>query len=160
VPCSRLGADFLHRHGADEEGNFYFSLTREGEPIIEPYNIFRYSPSLINFVLITQSAPSDFFACMAFTQYAKASGQEWAKVPPTVAHCGLSCFLTSLFLLQEQAARIFHNIERRKNNPKGHWNKAHPGTRPFKGTYQVDASLLHFRPMGSGLWCTQGWPSP
>jgi N-acylglucosamine 2-epimerase len=62
VAC-RLGADFLREHGADEEGNFYFSLTREGEPIIEPYNIF-----------------SDFFACMAFTQYAKASGHEWAKV--------------------------------------------------------------------------------
>jgi hypothetical protein len=73
--CPRLGADFLREHGVDTDGNFYFSLTREGEPIIEPYNIF-----------------SDFFACMAFTQYAKASGREWAKVlllvtgPPTSQH--------------------------------------------------------------------------
>jgi N-acylglucosamine 2-epimerase len=34
---------------------------------------------------------------------------------------------------KERAATIFHNIERRKHNPKGHWSKAHPGTRPFRG---------------------------
>jgi N-acylglucosamine 2-epimerase len=95
LETAKLGADFLRKHGADKDGNFYFSLTRDGQPIIAPYNIF-----------------SDFFACLAFSQYAKASGEEWART------------LT---------AQIFHTIERRKHNPKGHWNKCVEGTRPFQG---------------------------
>lgn len=43
------GADFLERHGRDAAGNWYFSLTEDGRPLIQPYNIF-----------------SDCFACMAF----------------------------------------------------------------------------------------------
>ncbi len=50
------GAEFMKKHGKDEEGNFYFSLTREGKPLIEPYNIF-----------------SDCFAAMAFAQLYKAT---------------------------------------------------------------------------------------
>ncbi|MGB7376763.1 MAG: AGE family epimerase/isomerase [Rivularia sp. (in: cyanobacteria)] len=56
------GAKFLANNGRDNEGNWYFSLTREGKPLIQPYNIF-----------------SDCFAAMAFSQYALASGEESAK---------------------------------------------------------------------------------
>ncbi|MEQ8422617.1 MAG: AGE family epimerase/isomerase [Arenibacter algicola] len=52
-----LGADFLERHGMDKDGNWYFSLTREGKPLVQPYNIF-----------------SDCFAAMAFAQLGKATG--------------------------------------------------------------------------------------
>lgn len=51
-----VGADFLKKHGRDGEGNWYFSLTREGKPLIQPYNIF-----------------SDCFACMAFAQLGKVT---------------------------------------------------------------------------------------
>lgn len=34
------GADFILKNGRDGEGNFYFSLTREGKPLVQPYNIF------------------------------------------------------------------------------------------------------------------------
>lgn len=44
-----LGADFLEKHGRNAEGDWYFSLTAEGKPLVQPYNIF-----------------SDCFACMAF----------------------------------------------------------------------------------------------
>ncbi|MGB4773340.1 MAG: AGE family epimerase/isomerase [Chitinophagaceae bacterium] len=44
-----LGADFLEKYGRDAEGNWYFSLTEDGKPLVQPYNIF-----------------SDCFACMAF----------------------------------------------------------------------------------------------
>lgn len=44
-----LGAGFLKKHGRDENGNWYFSTTREGKPLIQPYNIF-----------------SDCFAAMGF----------------------------------------------------------------------------------------------
>ncbi|MBL7700559.1 MAG: AGE family epimerase/isomerase [Chitinophagaceae bacterium] len=53
------GADFLEKHGRDEDGNWYFSLTREGRPLTAPYNIF-----------------SDCFATMAFAQLYKATGVE------------------------------------------------------------------------------------
>ncbi|MFB6457471.1 AGE family epimerase/isomerase [Chitinophaga sp. Hz27] len=53
------GAEFLKKHGRDAEGNWYFSLTRTGEPLIQPYNIF-----------------SDCFAAMAFGQLYQATGKE------------------------------------------------------------------------------------
>lgn len=53
------GADFLQKYGHDGHLNWYFSLTREGKPLIEPYNIF-----------------SDCFATMAFGQLFKATGKE------------------------------------------------------------------------------------
>ncbi len=53
------GAEFMKKYGSDAEGNFYFSLTREGKPLIQPYNIF-----------------SDCFAAMAFAQLYKASGKK------------------------------------------------------------------------------------
>lgn len=54
-----LGADFLERHGRDAEGNWYFSLTADGRPLVQPYNIF-----------------SDCFACMAFAALYKVKPEE------------------------------------------------------------------------------------
>ncbi|MBM3441477.1 MAG: AGE family epimerase/isomerase [Bacteroidetes bacterium] len=54
-----LGADFLERHGRDTEGNWYFSLTADGRPLVQPYNIF-----------------SDCFACMAFAALYKIKPEE------------------------------------------------------------------------------------
>jgi N-acylglucosamine 2-epimerase len=88
------GAKFLKKFGADANGDFYFSLTANGEPLIQPYNIF-----------------SDCFACMAFAQFSIASGQEeYGKL----------------------AEKIFYNIIKRKDNWKGSYNKAYPGTRNLK----------------------------
>ena len=56
------GADFLLKHGVDKEGLWYFSLTREGKPLVQPYNIF-----------------SDCFATMAFSELYKATGNEQFK---------------------------------------------------------------------------------
>lgn len=58
------GAEFMRRHGHDGHLNWYFSLTREGEPLVEPYNIFSYT-----------------FATMAFGQLAIATGnEEYARI--------------------------------------------------------------------------------
>ncbi|MDR1369286.1 MAG: AGE family epimerase/isomerase [Dysgonamonadaceae bacterium] len=51
------GAEFMKKYGRDAAGNWYFSLTREGKPIVQPYNIF-----------------SDCFAAMAFGELCKATG--------------------------------------------------------------------------------------
>jgi N-acylglucosamine 2-epimerase len=53
------GSKFLKDYARDENGNWYFSLTREGKPLVQPYNIF-----------------SDCFAAMAFGQLYKATGDE------------------------------------------------------------------------------------
>jgi N-acylglucosamine 2-epimerase len=53
------GANFLKKYGHDGNLNWYFSLTRDGKPLVQPYNIF-----------------SDCFATMAFGQLYKATGQE------------------------------------------------------------------------------------
>ncbi|MGC9353387.1 MAG: AGE family epimerase/isomerase [Mariniphaga sp.] len=53
------GAKFLQNYGHDGNLNWYFSLTREGKPLVQPYNIF-----------------SDCFATMAFGQLYKATGNE------------------------------------------------------------------------------------
>lgn len=56
------GAEFMKKYGMDHLGNWYFSLTREGKPLIQPYNIF-----------------SDCFAAMAFSELYKATGTEEFK---------------------------------------------------------------------------------
>ena len=62
LDCAIQGAEFLKKYGHDGNYDFYFSLTREGKPIIQPYNIF-----------------SNTFACMAFAQLAEATGSEEYK---------------------------------------------------------------------------------
>jgi N-acylglucosamine 2-epimerase len=89
------GGEFLKKHGRDAEGNWYFSLARDGKPLIQPYNIF-----------------SDCFATMAFGQLYKATKKdEYADL----------------------ALRTFKNILGRKENPKGKYSKAFPGTRQLQG---------------------------
>jgi N-acylglucosamine 2-epimerase len=59
-----LGAKFLQQHGRDINGNWYFSLTAEGKPLVQPYNIF-----------------SDCFATMAFASLDRIQpGEAWGKI--------------------------------------------------------------------------------
>ena len=62
LDVARHGAEFLRTHGRDAGGNWYFALNRDGEPLVQPYNVF-----------------SDCFAAMAFSQYALATGNEEAR---------------------------------------------------------------------------------
>ena len=89
------GAAFLRQHGRDADGNWYFSLNREGQPLIQPYNIF-----------------SDCFAAMAFGQlYRATNNKAYGQI----------------------AVDTFHHILARRENPKGTYHKAFPGTRPLQG---------------------------
>ena len=56
LECALQGAEFLKKYGHDGNYNWYFSLTRDGRPLVDPYNIFSYT-----------------FATMAFAQLAIAS---------------------------------------------------------------------------------------
>ena len=95
LDCAVQGGEFLKKYAHDGNYDFYFSVTREGKPIIQPYNIF-----------------SNTFACMAFAQLAEATGSEEYK---------------------EIALKTFQRILDRRDDPKGRWEKSHPGTRPMKG---------------------------
>lgn len=58
------GAEFLKKYGHDGNLNWYFSLDREGHPLVEPYNIFSYT-----------------FAVIAFGQLSIATGnKEYAEI--------------------------------------------------------------------------------
>ncbi len=64
LDCAIHGAEFLKNNGHDGKYNWYFSLTKEGKPLVEPYNIFSYT-----------------FATMAFGQLYKATGnEEYAEI--------------------------------------------------------------------------------
>ena len=59
-----LGAEFMKKYGHDGNLDWYFSVTREGQPIVDPYNIFSYT-----------------FATMAFGQLAIAtSNKEYEEI--------------------------------------------------------------------------------
>ncbi|MBO3098767.1 AGE family epimerase/isomerase [Gelidibacter pelagius] len=90
---AKKGVDFIIKHGMDKDGNFYFSTTKEGKPLVQPYNIF-----------------SDCFAAMAFSQYAIASGDDEMK---------------------QLAKKTYLNILKKKDNPKGSYEKS-TGERPLK----------------------------
>lgn len=64
------GAEFLKKHGRDQAGNWYFSLNREGDPLIQPYNIF-----------------ADCFAAMGFGQLYKATNDsDYARIAKDTFH--------------------------------------------------------------------------
>lgn len=91
---AKHGAEFLLKHGRDENKNWYFSLRTDGKPLVQAYNIF-----------------SDCFAAMAFGQLAKVTQNE---------------------AFETIAVETFQNILKRKDNPKGQYNKVVDGTRPMK----------------------------
>lgn len=49
LDCAIQGAEFLMKHGHDGQLNWYFALDREGNPLVEPYNIFSYTFAVIAF---------------------------------------------------------------------------------------------------------------
>jgi N-acylglucosamine 2-epimerase len=61
LDLARHGAEFIHRYGKADNGDYYFSLDRGGKPLVHPYNIF-----------------SDCFCAAGLAEYGKASGETWA----------------------------------------------------------------------------------
>ena len=88
------GAEFLRKYARDDSGAHYFGLTRDGRPLIQPYNIF-----------------SDCFCSMGYGALAVAL--------PDSQYGAL-------------AKNVFEAILARRDNPKGQYGKAVPGTRPLK----------------------------
>lgn len=62
---AQQGADFLLRHGMDREGNWYFSLNREGQPLVQPYNIFSDCFAAMAFGALYKAVPNEEYALLA-----------------------------------------------------------------------------------------------
>ena len=63
LKIAQYGTDFLEKYGHDGNFNWYFSLQREGQPLIMPYNIFSHT-----------------FACMAIGKMYQITGNEKYKI--------------------------------------------------------------------------------
>ena len=59
LAMAKHGAGFMKKYGRDADGNWFFSLNRAGQPLVQPYNIF-----------------SDCFATMGFGALYSATGED------------------------------------------------------------------------------------
>jgi N-acylglucosamine 2-epimerase len=59
------GADFMEKHGRDAEGNWYFSLTADGRPLVQPYNIFSDCFATMAFAALDRVCPNDRYKQIA-----------------------------------------------------------------------------------------------
>ncbi len=62
---AKTGADFLEKHGRDNEGNWYFSLNRQGNPLVQPYNIFSDCFVAMGFAALYKVIPNPLYAKIA-----------------------------------------------------------------------------------------------
>jgi N-acylglucosamine 2-epimerase len=69
LDIAKHGAAFLMKHGRDENGNWYFSLTAEGKPLVQPYNIFSDCFATIAFAALDKASPSDEYKKIALDTF-------------------------------------------------------------------------------------------
>jgi N-acylglucosamine 2-epimerase len=69
LDIAKNGADFLMKHGRDEKGNWYFSLTAEGKPLVQPYNIFSDCFATMAFAALDKASPSDEYKKIALDTF-------------------------------------------------------------------------------------------
>lgn len=69
LDVARHGADFLEKHGRDPDGDWYFSLTRQGQPLVQPYNIFSDCFAAMGFGALCKVQPDEKYADLARTTF-------------------------------------------------------------------------------------------
>ncbi|MHB9036204.1 MAG: AGE family epimerase/isomerase [Armatimonadota bacterium] len=94
LELARHGLNFLLKHCFDSDGRMFFLVTRDGQPLRKRRYLF-----------------SETFAIMAFAEFAKASGEDWAR---------------------QKAADIYDLTMRYCTTPGLLESKDVPGTRPMK----------------------------
>lgn len=63
------GARFMQQHGRDAAGNWYFSLTETGKPLVQPYNIFSDCFATMAFAALDKIQPSDEYKSIALNTF-------------------------------------------------------------------------------------------
>ena len=82
------GAEFLKRYGHDGHFNWYFSLQRDGQPLIQPYNIFSYTFAVIAFGQLYLATGNEEYADIAkrtfdiVLQKRQCPKGQWSKAAP------------------------------------------------------------------------------
>ena len=68
-----LGANFLEKYGRDTGGNWYFSLDKKGNPLVQPYNIFSDCFAAMAFGKLHEVEPKEEYAEIAINTFKKHS---------------------------------------------------------------------------------------
>ncbi|GAA0536109.1 AGE family epimerase/isomerase [Chitinophaga japonensis] len=63
------GAAFMEKYGRDAAGNWYFSLTADGRPLTQPYNIFSDCFAAMAFAALDKAAPDDRYKEIAVSTF-------------------------------------------------------------------------------------------
>jgi N-acylglucosamine 2-epimerase len=63
------GAAFMEKYGRDEKGNWYFSLTADGKPLVQPYNIFSDCFATMAFAALDKASPNDKYKKIALDTF-------------------------------------------------------------------------------------------
>ncbi len=63
------GAKFMEQHGRDEKGDWYFSLTADGKPLVQPYNIFSDCFATMAFASLDKATPNDAYKKIALETF-------------------------------------------------------------------------------------------
>lgn len=88
LDCALVGAEFLRKYGHDGNYNWYFSLTREGKPLVVPYNIFSYTFATMAFAQLSIATDNSEYAHIAKTTFLKILEKQnnpkgqWNKIVP------------------------------------------------------------------------------
>jgi N-acylglucosamine 2-epimerase len=69
LEMAKHGARFMEKYGRDKAGNWYFSLTQEGSPLVQPYNIFSDCFATMGFAALDKIAPSDQYKKIAIDTF-------------------------------------------------------------------------------------------
>ena len=64
------GAHFLEKFGRNQQGDWYFSLNRQGQPLVQPYNIFSDCFAAMAFGTLYRIQPEERYADIAKTTFA------------------------------------------------------------------------------------------
>ncbi|MFC3196105.1 AGE family epimerase/isomerase [Parapedobacter deserti] len=62
---AKQGASFILKHGRDEQGNWYFAFNRQGQPLVQPYNIFSDCFAAMGLGALYRIEPQDEYAQVA-----------------------------------------------------------------------------------------------
>jgi N-acylglucosamine 2-epimerase len=65
LETARGGAEFLRRFGPDPDGAYYFGLTRQGQPLVQPYNIFSDCFAAMGYGALAVALPNSDYGPLA-----------------------------------------------------------------------------------------------
>lgn len=71
LEMARQGAEFILKHGRDSQGDWYFSLTREGKPLVQPYSIFSDCFAAMALSILDKNLPGNGYGDVALQTFEK-----------------------------------------------------------------------------------------